>query len=65
MKRIIVLLTVVALMMVMLAMSIAPAFARGPPVLGVNTRRLFGVRAHTCASPSGGGRLTTTPGHQW
>ena len=30
MKRILVLMTVVALMMVMLAMSVAPAFARGP-----------------------------------
>jgi hypothetical protein len=29
-KRILVLMTVVALMMVMLAMSVAPAFARGP-----------------------------------
>ncbi len=33
MRRTVVLLTVVALMMVMLAMSVAPAFAR-PPFLG-------------------------------
>ena len=30
MKRVLVLLSVVALMMVVLAMSVAPAFARGP-----------------------------------
>ena len=30
MKRILLLMTVVALMVVMLAMSVAPAFARGP-----------------------------------
>ena len=34
MRRVVVLLTVVALMMVMLAMSVAPAFAARFPILG-------------------------------
>jgi len=47
MKRILVLMTVVALMMVMLAMSVAPAFAVGPPSQerqGVTCRTISGAQ---------------------
>ena len=43
MRRLVVLLTVVALMMVMLAMSVAPAFAVGP---GTNTLACEQVASH-------------------
>jgi len=49
MKRIIVLLTVVALMMVMLAMSIAPAFARGGPCpRGEHKAPVRGTSTYVC-----------------
>jgi hypothetical protein len=48
MRRIVMLLTVVALMMVMLAMSVAPAFARGGPSMSCLAAVFSDYKAPIC-----------------